>query len=231
MRLHVRPRYARAGMNVELVGIHVEPFDLWLRGGFEVTARRPYPNKEYLVACRKKGKLAVDGILIETRRSVSEFTCSTFWRLGEGVIARHHVLYRLLDHDFKAASDCMMLWRATTADLGGWSNRMPSGSKRAAIYSEPVMEDRSHPDRSHTEDIIHKKSGLVLIRRQVFEMPTIEPKRLQASGVCDRLPALDSAFKESEVHGSVPERIEIGTCMLCGKTAAGWCGCSNEPSL
>jgi hypothetical protein len=229
MTLHIRPQFLGPHGDVELIGIQIEPFDIVLYGGKDVIARRPYPNKQYLVACRKQGQKAISGILIETNRVVEEFTCTTLWRVGEQ-ITRHHVNYRVLDHDYRTVSDHMMLWRATEAALGGWPNRLsPALDKVPPIWLQPVMELSPNPRRPNTEDVLDKSSGMVIARRQVFAMPTIEPERLSHSQIVDRLPSIESAFKESSLHVvEMPKRPQIGTCMLCGRSVTGWCGCAKS---
>jgi hypothetical protein len=47
------------------------------------------------------------------------------------LLATHRVHYKLLDHEFDAASDNMILWHASCAEQQrGWANRWPAFSLR-----------------------------------------------------------------------------------------------------
>jgi len=58
MRLHLEPKILNkyADIDAELVSVEVPEVGLKLIGDKEIVTRRPYPNKQYQVACRKKGK-------------------------------------------------------------------------------------------------------------------------------------------------------------------------------
>ncbi|CAB3802588.1 hypothetical protein LMG28614_05651 [Paraburkholderia ultramafica] len=69
MLIHITPRFFtcdQSGPFVELIDLRIDPLDLFLRGGKELTTRRPYPNKHFAVACRKAGSKAIDWILVDT---------------------------------------------------------------------------------------------------------------------------------------------------------------------
>ncbi|WP_236493849.1 DUF6012 family protein [Xanthomonas phaseoli] len=68
----------------ELIDIAIAPFGLLLRNGIEVVARRPYPNKRYQVACRKIGRMAMNGLLIEAAGTVDAFRVVTRWAVEGG---------------------------------------------------------------------------------------------------------------------------------------------------
>ena len=50
MLLHFTPKILCRYRNVELVDLHLEPFDVTLKGGSDLMTCRPYPNKRYAVA-------------------------------------------------------------------------------------------------------------------------------------------------------------------------------------
>jgi hypothetical protein len=58
--VHIRPKILAPWKEVQLVALTVEPFGLDLRGDVDLMTRRPYPNKDYAVACRK-GRKAIEG--------------------------------------------------------------------------------------------------------------------------------------------------------------------------
>jgi hypothetical protein len=77
MLLHIRPKLFSYCDAVELVDLEIKPLGLFLRGGRELATRRPYPNKGYVVGCRRAGsRKALDGILIETGTATS-MSCIT----------------------------------------------------------------------------------------------------------------------------------------------------------
>jgi Family of unknown function (DUF6012) len=83
--------------------------------------------RRYAVGCRRAGsRKALDGILIETgTRNMDELHYKARWAIEGELLATHSVHYKLLDHEFDAASDDMVLWYASRAEQGGWSNRWP----------------------------------------------------------------------------------------------------------
>jgi hypothetical protein len=226
MLLHIRPQMLSPVREVRLHRLDVEPFGIRLFGGLDLMVGRPYPNKRYVVACRKEGKKAVDGIFVMTSAAVSEFSWTAEWLIYQDKVVRHHVSCKLPDREFGAASDHMMLWSAT---YGGWGDRRPEAARRTGpVFTEPVMElIPKGTVRPGIEDVIDKESGWIVERRQVFAMPTIERERLLCTDFTDRMPRIESAFRV----GEVPVRPGFGTCMLCGRPANGWCGCSREPEL
>lgn len=66
MLIHLIPNILadRSHVPCSLVDLTSPELGLNLIGGKELTARRPYPNKHYLVACRKVGQKAVNGFLV-----------------------------------------------------------------------------------------------------------------------------------------------------------------------
>ncbi len=124
MLIHLTPRLFVCPVDdgeATLIGIQMETFGIDLRGEVDVTARRPFPNKRLLVACRKVGRKAVNGILVETKRPVKSFTTATRWMIeGIGEI-RHEMRYEVLDEDHGAVSESMVLWYATSPSLGGFA--------------------------------------------------------------------------------------------------------------
>ena len=197
MILHLRPRLFSPFSEVKLVDLRIEPFGLCLNEK-QLATRRPYPNKRYAVACRRQGNRAIDGILIETQ-PVEELDLTARWAVEAHMIVTHQVHYKLLDRDFEAASDDMVLWYG----FRDWSSRWPEWAEGLApVKAQPVMEVvpreeqpfEERPSVHGTEDIFNDE-GLVVTRRQCFEMPTIEPERLFCSELNDRVPGIEAAFR------------------------------------
>lgn len=177
MLLHVSPKLVNAGPDVALIDVLVMPYGLRLIGGVDVDARRPYPNKTYRVACRKVGRRAVHGLLLLTPEPLTRWSVVTRWAVDASVVLTHRVNYELLDSDFAAASDSMVLWYGTDDEWGGWSDRIPACHRgKGTMEVEPCM--RVAP----------------AVRHETLRLPTIEPERLLPSAPCDRLPRLADAF-------------------------------------
>jgi len=150
--LHITPKIwcpFSTFRTVELIDLKIEPLGLHLRDS-ELVARRPCPNKLIAVACRRQGRAALNGILIETPRpSEDKFTCITRWAILGEFLATHRVDYRLLDDDYDAASDDMTLWHGYVPELigvsplvfKGWTHRYPAWVENLPpVAVEPKME-------------------------------------------------------------------------------------------
>jgi hypothetical protein len=196
MLLHIRPRLFSPFRNISLIDLQIKPLGIDLVGGEDLVTRRPYPNKHYAVACRKRGHKAIDGILIETESFVSELFYTARWAVEGELCVTHFVDYKILDHDFDAASDQMLLWRACCKELGGWSSRMPSGAERKSpMVVEPMMEVVAENVARHrlSEDAV--ESGWIMRRREIFVMPTIERERILQTELNERIPPIDMVFR------------------------------------
>lgn len=201
MLFHIRPRLFSRFKNVALIDLEVDPLGLRLEGGIDLATRRPYPNKYYAVACRKKGHKAINGILIETETMPEELSYTARWAIDAALSVTHHVRYQLVDRDFAAASDDMMLWYACSGSLGNWTDRRPACWKNVApVNAEPLMEvipNTNTKPRANREDVIDERLGLIVARRETFMMPTLERERLLTTKLVDRMPALHDAFRQN----------------------------------
>lgn len=195
MLLHIRPRLYCPFRNVALIDLEIEPLGVHLRGGLDLKVGRPYPNKWYSVACRKIGRLALDGILIETPGRVDQFSWRARWAVEADLVITHSVECRVIDHDFDAASDSMMLWHACCEELGGWSNRVPEISRDAPLICEPVMEvvAGSVNARRSAKDVI--RGNWIVERSQALSMPTIERGRILQTKLRERIPGPETVLQ------------------------------------
>jgi hypothetical protein len=95
-------------------------------------------------------------------------------------VITHQVRYRLLDHDFDAASEDMTSWYGAIDGSGGWLSRWPVEIEGIApVNAQPAMEvlpPRTH--RPETWDEIDVETGWIKHRRQNLALPTIERGRL-----------------------------------------------------
>jgi hypothetical protein len=196
MLFHIRPRLY-SPFRVELIDFTIDPVGIRLVGGVDLATRRPYANKFYAVACRKRGKKAIDGIFIETAAGIDELHTTARWAVEATSAVTHHVHYRLLDHDFDAASDHLVFLYACSAGLGGWSSRWPENAKGIPpVKEEPVMEVVPLMNRAESEDTYDGE--WITTRRETFAMPTIERERLVNTKFHNRTPTIDEAFSVTE---------------------------------
>jgi hypothetical protein len=112
------------------------------------------------------------------------------WAVEAEFYVTHQVHYQLLDHEFDAASDEILLWRACCAELGSWSNRLP-----AKPEPEPTMEVVPGDPfwRANSKDFVDEQ-GRITRRLQTFAMPTLESARILDAQRDNLIPPLDTAF-------------------------------------
>lgn len=191
MLLHIRPRLYSRFEKVALIDLEIPQLGLRLRGDIDLVTRRPYPNKFYAVACRKMGRKAVDGILIQTDRPCAGFQCIVRWAIDASLVVTHRVDYTLLDQDFDFASDDMTLWH---------EDRWPTWADGISpLLAEPKMEILVPTTREPTVNTHDRldRDGYICERQQAFHMPTIERSRLSDArefSLNDRIPEIGSAF-------------------------------------
>jgi hypothetical protein len=180
-----------------LIDFHCSELGLKLRNGIELVARRPYPNKHYLVACRNVGQKAMDGFFVETTEHVHEFTTSTRWLIGDELIVNHQVQYCVLDHELDAITESMVLWYAMSSSLGGFARRWPTAANDLTPASaQPRMELVSRDRSGHYVDRLDNV-GRIIERAEVFQLHTVERDRVLYCSNTDiyaRIPTADMAF-------------------------------------
>ena len=203
MLIHITPTLFLAFHNYscELVDLSVKEFGLVLKNERDIVARKPFPNKHYLVACRKTGRKAVGGILIESPLQTDSFTVITRWAVSASLVVTHKVNYVVMDRDFDAVSDNMMLWGEISQYVKKWrcpnfvNGTTPSRAQpRMDIYPASLSGAERDGD---VKDII--KNGLIIERNEVFSLPTIEKVYLLNSTINERLPLIETAFEASPV--------------------------------
>jgi hypothetical protein len=201
MLIHVIPRILLARdprAQCSLIDFRCAELDLVLREGADLTVGRPYPNKTYLVARRKLGRRAVDGILIETADFVSEFTTVTRWAVNGDRVLTHEVQHILLDQDHDAATESMILWYASghagREFPGRWPEHVNYGPP---VSTQPLMDLRSSERHGKYEDTVDA-SGWLTRRRETFVMHSVERDRIDILGQAwssIRTPALDTVIR------------------------------------
>lgn len=196
MLVHVTPKILCEFGNAKtlaVAAVEIWPGDMpgecvALRGGQDVMARRPYPNKTISVVCRKQGRKAADGLLLSFGWPVEEFRVATHWSIAGCALATHVVNYRLADGYavYPTASDNPHLWDE--------EDRLP-GNKAGlgSGWGFPRMEIDGK--RARAGDKLDEQ-GWIVYREEECRIPTIPRERLvNPPGWIDRLPRLADAFR------------------------------------
>ena len=196
MLIHLVPKlFLKYKNSVDLVSISVDDraIDRDL-----LVIRKPYPNKCYSVACRKKGKKAISGILVELADK-KKFKVEYTWiveKLGE---VKHIVHYEISDSDYDMVSDDITLSYASSGEQLGYfesrfndrlKNITPASGNPYAEIIEPIKSKESAFPFSDTME-----KGIVKQRVEYIYLPTIEKERFIKRGkYYGRYPAMDDKF-------------------------------------
>ncbi|MEW5511890.1 DUF6012 family protein [Pseudomonas asiatica] len=202
MLIHVTPKILTGKdhhrVDVSLVDVSIPDFGLTLRGGVDIVGRKPYPNKYYTVACRKVGREAVVGLLLDVDRQVRDFTITTRWALVADVVVKHVVKYEILDEEYDAATDCMLIWSGFMGDGTQFQNRWPESAKEFVPAShQPRMDVLAGCGKKGDFKDTQTPYGIILERHESIQIPTVERERLvrRASSINNRLPHFEHAIR------------------------------------
>lgn len=204
MLIHISPKIYSESFGVELIDLTIPEFNLVLKEGRDLIVKTPYPNKNYWVVRRNRGQKHADGLMFRTDRPVKTFTVTTRWQVmfsGKPKVLTHEVRYELLDYEFDFASSDMCMWhgldnppfeRRSSAQTEGYS---PARAEpKMTVFQENSQSSR--PPAVMDQDILDEY-GIVVYRKEVFAMPTLEPERLNyplLAEVVAAKPPLDHAY-------------------------------------
>ena len=221
MLIHLCPSVFAHAIDGEIRLLDVSSDDLGvsLRGGIELAARRPFPNKRYLVACRNIDQKALCGFLVEAPTWLWSFTVVTRWEVESiGHVLTHRVRYEVMDNTHDAVSEQMMLWCGYQEDGGILrENRVPN-EYGAPVTEQPRMELVPRLDRTARVRDVLNRHGHIVARTETFRIPSIERERITGRGtIWDRMPLPGSAFvvgnpvsvARVSVLGGVAESVEL----------------------
>lgn len=199
MLIHLTPKFlccTYSGYDVELKSACIPELGLALNGGVEIATRRPYPNKNYVVGCRKVGKKAIAGIFIQCTKPIQEFTLINTWLVyGEKEVV-HTIKYQVQDSDYETVSDQMLLWHnMTNANKEYTARTTPQSDKGPPTKAQPRMG--IDPNHARVGDFIDSlEDGMVVRRDEQFYLPTLQVERVLNNPYWgSRLPQLDQAFE------------------------------------
>lgn len=194
MLFHVIPRfYANAGLNpkfVSLKSVKINELDLVLKCDEEVVSRSPYPNKDYLVACKNKGKKAVDGILVDIGK-LREVTVITTWSYFSTEVV-HEVKYFIIGDD---------LGFATTAPMRHVFVSHPEEirdfiSKQNHIAPTMSFKPETYFFQSWTDRIVKDAKGCISELSSIVYVPTLTEHEFYNNKLSgnSRLPKFEDVF-------------------------------------
>lgn len=186
-------KFSDADIGVKLVDVYIPQIDLRLVEGKDVVARKPFINKNYRVACLKKGRKAIEGFFVRLPDDLKAWQVSTRWAVEAEHLLTHDVFYRKLDDCHGAVTDDPLIWRARE----GFEDRMPNCVKNPSpVHLKPRMEVLLFEQQTSREaNIIDRYEGDALVsRREDYWVPTVEVSRLREGfGIAgpDRMPVLE----------------------------------------
>lgn len=199
MKIHLSPKCLENKNNpeCELVDVQIEELALTLTNGQEITTCRPYPNKNYVVACANNGTER-NGLLIDTSTHLSTVTVVTRWKVeGEEVIT-HTTKLNVVDSELEAISDNMMLWCGFGGSANGdFRERTPASMMTfSPLEAQPVMQTKICVDSCSRNGTDTVENNFIKERVQYMDVPTIEVERLSSmAGLSRNLPKTHEAFK------------------------------------
>lgn len=200
MLIHLTPRYYSkySDVQVDVIDVEIPEFKLLLKANIDVVIRTPFRNKNYKVVCRKKGRKAVNGIIIEINDIVQNFTVITRWAVN-GEISRHETYYHVNDNEFDSVTEENFLWNGFYNTP--YRNRCKEIKERDVLIKRQstmvtlVGDINSNDNDSDWTFNTVDKQGIVRFRAEYITLPTVERERLTSSFFGNvRLPPYEDAF-------------------------------------
>jgi len=197
MLIHLTPRYYAkySDVQVDVIDVEVPELKLLLKANEDIIIRTPFPNKNYKVASRKKGRKAINGIFIETEGMLQNFTVITRWAVN-GEISRHETFYHISDDKFDAVTEEDFLWNGfNNTPYRSRSKEDTTLIKRQSSMVTLISDLNSNDGDSNWTYNETDNCGIVRYRAEFIKLPTVERARLTVPFFGNkRLPAYDDAF-------------------------------------
>ncbi|WP_187488900.1 DUF6012 family protein [Duffyella gerundensis] len=197
MLIHLTPSYFLnySDISLDLIDVEVPELGLHLHAEKDITVRFPSPDKRLHYVCRKKGRKAIFGILLNTDKYVTDITVITRWAV-QGEVSTHRVHMHIVGAD-DAATDVIHLWSGVFNTP--FRDKSPDLTKNWIPAScQPRMTVTAGDRPSEREPAIWRladQAGIIRQQTEYYTAATVEPERLTTpfKGY-DRLPALEDAF-------------------------------------
>lgn len=211
MLIHITPQFY-VPVEVPFVIFACEMVDLTIKqigvamAKKDIVTRQPFSNKRYWVGSRSGSRKALIGVLFEVPGYIDAFTVCVRWAINGEYLISHKIEYIVLDRDFDAVSDRMVLWYSSRNANREYALRWPNSVVGSPADEQPRMEifdpvTFGISAKTRAQDSVNSK-GIVLERVESLPMHTIESERLISSWLMDRLPPLSSALKCGVIDGS-----------------------------
>lgn len=197
MIIHLTPSFFLNYSNIpiNLIDLEIPELNLHLHAERDITVRFPSPNKRLHYVCRKKGRKAIHGILLNTDKAITDLTVITRWAV-QGNVSTHRVHMHFVG-DGDAATDVIHLWHGVFNSP--FRDRTPAVARNWIPAScQPCLSVNAGDRPSARETAIWRRADPAgIIRQQIeyYTAATVEPERLlNPTRSNSRLPALEDAF-------------------------------------
>lgn len=211
MLIHLTPRYYAkyCDVQVDIIDVEIPELKLILKSSIDIVIRTPFPNKNFKVICRKKGRKAINGILIEVAGKLKDFTVITRWAVN-GEISRHETYYHVTDNQFDAVTEEDFLWsgffntpyRARCKEIEEGTILVKRQSAMITLIDDLNSNDG---DKFSTFNKVDSE-GFIRFRAEYIRLPTVERERLILPFFGNkRLPSYDDKF-DAQVY---PYRLTV----------------------
>ncbi|ECY2548832.1 hypothetical protein F6853_10550 [Salmonella enterica] len=186
MLIHLTPRYYAkySDVQVDIIDVEIPQLKLVLKANVDIVIRTPFPNKNYKVVCRKIGRKAINGILIEVEGMFKDFTVITRWAVN-GEISRHETYYHVSDDEFDTVTEEDFLWsgffntpyRARCKEIENGGTLV----KRQSAMVTLINDLNSNDDDNYWTYNKVDSEGIVRFRAEYINLPTVERERITTS--------------------------------------------------
>lgn len=193
MFIHIVPSLFHLMANkCHLESITIPELDFKIEGE-ALSTGRPHPNKNIWVGM-KKGRKAINGLLLKTDKHLSSFTADYQWNIESLGMIKHHVTTYVEDDEFDMVSQDIML----NGGFDGWKSRVHSDYENLApVRIQPKMESFLNKPGKDTHDVWKEYSwgDFLLSREESLLLHTIQSERLNTEcSMFRRLPSTDQAI-------------------------------------
>lgn len=209
MLLHLVPQVVNRYKDVELelTDVTIPELNVTLKAGEDLVVRKPYPNKSYYVACRKIGRKAMQGLILELDKTIQAFTVITSWHVKSRLWAKtltHQVNYTVADTNFDVVSDDHTYLYACDNFKDRW---LTDFQIDPPVNTQPRMDVLicDYHKRGESVSIEDEYDDFVMVKRtEDVTIPTIELERFKSRSMHgSRLPSLDDRFIVDIANGEV----------------------------
>lgn len=176
MYLHIVPKlYHLMGNKCRLESVYIPELNFKIDGD-DLSTGRPWPNKCVWVGMRK-GKKAINGILLKTDKELKWFTTEYQWDIDNMGMISHRVTTYIEDDDFDLVSQDILL----NGGFDKWKSRVHSAYENLSpVKIQPKMESFLNKPGEDTFDMWEEYDwgDFLLSREESLLLHTIQSERL-----------------------------------------------------